>query len=124
MTDLRIDTGRYQLQLIAPGKRLPVKGALQHGAETKAEEQPVSVSGERRPPFEPPALPGRSIGPALAARIYQANIPTETYIYPFHTTPDEEGEPGSGGGHDRQRGHPAVVTLMHYEPGILVDCYG
>ncbi|TWJ32899.1 hypothetical protein [Geobacter argillaceus] len=120
MIDLRIDTTPYRLLLNAPreqkkpspGRSLPLKDA--------AENPAVNL---KRAPIDLLAIPPQSVSPALAASIYQANIPTEIYTYPFHVPPKEQSDTTGNSGNVRGgQGHEAV-TLIQYEPGTLVDCH-
>ena len=132
MAGLRIAYTPHELRLIAPGedghslaeKRSP---PLQYGEEAAAKDHAASVTKDKRPSVDPLAFPRQSISPALAARIYQANIISEVYTYPLHVSPEGKetvtGSDNARGGHDPGENHAAAVTMIRYEPGALVDCH-
>jgi len=120
MTDLRIDTTPYRLLLNAPREErrplpktsIPLQGTTESPAVSR-----------KRPAIDPLAFPRQNVSPVRAASIYQANIPTETYTYPFHAAQEEQSD--VAGGSDKGRGGQghAAVTMIQYEPGTLVDCH-
>lgn len=112
MIDLRIDTTPYRLLLNAPRERKPL-------LKTSIPLQGTAES----PAIDPLAFPRQDVSPVRAASIYQANIPTETYTYPFHVAQEEQSD--AVGGSDKVRGGQghAAVTMIQYEPGTLIDCH-
>lgn len=63
----------------------------------------------------------QTVSPSFAARIYEANVPTKTYTYPFVTRPQEN--EASNASNATGDGHSSPVTLVPYEPGTLIDRY-
>ena len=126
MAGLRITTTSYPLL----PNRSRQEGKLQHeiaiplqGSKSHAVGRSPPMTEEDQPSPPPLDFPRQQISPALAASIYQANIPTEIYAYPCHGMQQEhDGTADHIENAHVGQGHEAV-TMVQYEPGILIDCH-
>lgn len=124
MADLRIAWSAYRNMLIA--YRGEVRGSTPGSQPSEPPANGEAAQGNRRaPPIVDPRLLSapspllrQTVSPRFAARIYEANVPTKTYAYPFVTTPEENETLNATGD-----GRSSPVTMVPYEPGTLVDRY-
>lgn len=121
MAELRIAWSAYRPPLIAYREeaRPPLPGTPPPHPSGSDEAATPSPSPPITPPRTSPAPFSPHVSPLFAARVYQANIPTQLYTYPFATRPEKNEDPG----HSSPTPHGNPVTLVPYEPGTLVDCH-